>query len=59
MNEQTIEAIKSAFAPVAEKIGQGASYGWEVVLRQQYVYAILGLVGMIAGFIAEDMLCEV
>lgn len=47
MNKETIEAIQVALAPVAEKIGQGAAYGWEVVVRQQYVEGITSLI--IAG----------
>lgn len=44
MNKETIEAIQVALAPVAEKIGQGAAFGWEVVVRQQYVEGIIGLI---------------
>lgn len=40
MNTETIAAIQKALAPVAEKIGQGAQYGWDVVLAQQKVTAI-------------------
>ncbi len=40
MNPETINAIKEALAPVADKIGQGAEYGWIVVLKQQYVVAV-------------------
>lgn len=55
--EQYIEQLKPLFSQVAEKIGQGAEFGWEVVLRQQFAYgfvalfwALLGLVGMIAVY---------
>lgn len=43
MNQETVNAIKEALVPVAEKIGQGAEFGWEVVVRQQYVYGAIGL----------------
>lgn len=52
--ENYIEQLKPLFAQVADKIGQGTSFGWEVVLRQQIAYgiiaifvAILGLAGII------------
>ncbi len=44
MNTDTINAIQKALAPVAEKIGQGAAYGWEVVVRQQYINGIASLI---------------
>ena len=40
MNPETIEKIKEVFAPIADKIGQGSQYGWEVVMKQQYVVGI-------------------
>lgn len=55
MNESTINQLKEIFTPVAEKIGQGAEFGWEVVIQQQYVIAWLGVfwavlgLGMLAG----------
>jgi hypothetical protein len=42
MTPETIQAIKEALQPVAAKIGQGTEFGWEVVVRQQYVEAALG-----------------
>lgn len=50
MNPETISAIQSALAPIAEKIGQGAQYGWEIVVRQQYIIGITDFV--IAGVMA-------
>lgn len=44
MSPETINAIKEALQPVAEKIGQGAAYGWEVVVRQQYIEGLAGVV---------------
>lgn len=35
MNPETITAIQTALAPVAEKIGQGAGYGWEIIVKGQ------------------------
>lgn len=43
MNEQTLEKLKEIFTPIASKIGQTADFGWEVVMRQQYVVSIQGL----------------
>ena len=43
--EKYIEQLKPLFEKVAEKIGQGANFGWEVVLRQQVSF------GIIAGFL--------
>lgn len=40
MDANTIKAIQDALAPIADKIGQGATYTWTVVLKQQYVVAI-------------------
>ena len=46
---QTIDKLKEVFQPIADKIGQGAQFGWEVVLRQQYIEAFMGLFyGLIA-----------
>jgi ABC-type polysaccharide/polyol phosphate export permease len=49
---QTIEKLKEVFAPIAEKIGQGAQYGWEIVIKQQYVTAYIGIFWAIIGLIA-------
>lgn len=51
MNPETIEKLKAVFAPVAEKIGQGAEFGYSVVLRQQYVEGVLGLFAAIIGIV--------
>lgn len=56
MNADTINAIKEAFVPIAEKIGQGADYGWEVVVLQQYVTAIGNFIGTVVFFIAGVIL---
>ena len=51
MNPEVIDKIKEVMAPVADKIGQGAEFGWEVVMRQQYVYAVEGAFYAILGFV--------
>lgn len=48
INAETITAIQTALAPVAEKIGQGAEYVWTTVVTQQYVIGISLLIW--AGF---------
>lgn len=44
MNEETIKAMSDAFAPVAEKIGSGAEYGWEVMVMGQFAEGVALLV---------------
>ncbi len=39
--DKYIEQLKPIFEKVAEKIGQGAQYGWEIVLRQQISYGVV------------------
>lgn len=51
INKETIEAIQSALAPVAEKIGQGAEYVWTTVVTQQYVIGISYLIWSGATFL--------
>lgn len=56
MNQELITQIQTALAPVAEKIGQGATFGWETVMRQQIAYGVADLfVSAVAlvGFIAS------
>lgn len=50
MNPDTINAIKEALAPVAEKIGQGAEYAWEIVVRQQAIEGIAYLLSSVFCF---------
>ena len=40
MNPETITKLQEIMAPVASKIGEGAEFGWEVVMMQQYVSAV-------------------
>jgi hypothetical protein len=40
----TVTAIHNALVPVAEKIGQGAGYAWDIVVMQQYVSGISYLI---------------
>ncbi len=59
MSPETLRAIQTALAPIAAKIGEGASYGWGVVLRQQMVVAVgdfiivgISLIVIIAAVVA-------
>ena len=47
--EQYIEKLTPLFQKVAEKIGQGAEFGYEVVYRQQITYGIIALFIAICG----------
>lgn len=49
MNPETIKAISDALAPIAEKIGQGAQFGWEVVVRQQLIEGIQSLAELLVA----------
>jgi len=51
MNQEIIDQLKGIFTPVAEKIGQGAEFGYEVVIRQQIAYSIVAVLFAIMGFI--------
>lgn len=51
MNEQTINQIKELLAPIGEKIGQGAEFGWEVVMKQQTIIAVSGILWVLFGII--------
>lgn len=51
MNTETVNAIKDALAPIAAKIGQGAEYGWDVVVRQQYINGVLNIAYSIMGLV--------
>ena len=35
-----IKQLQPVFQQISDKIGQGAGFVWETVLRQQYVYAV-------------------
>lgn len=58
MNPETINAIKEALTPIAEKIGQGAEFGWEVVLRQQIVEAWLGVFAVVLSVVCAIALIK-
>ena len=47
MNQELITQIQTALAPMSEKIGQGAAFGWETVVRQQVTFGIADL--LVAG----------
>jgi hypothetical protein len=55
MNPETINQIKEILAPVALKIGQTAEWGWGVVVKQQYVYAVDGLIWAIIALIVGKL----
>ena len=44
MNPETINSIKEALVPLAEKLGQGASFVYEVSYRQTIIDGITGVV---------------
>lgn len=43
MNPETINAIKEALVPVAEEIGQGGQYVWEVLVKGQFAEGVADL----------------
>lgn len=40
MTQESVDAIKSALAPVADKIGQGAEYSWDVLVWGQFAEGV-------------------
>ena len=40
MNPDTIKAATEALKPLLDKLGELGAHGWELAVRQQYVYAI-------------------
>lgn len=40
MTPENIEAIKNALAPVADKIGHGAEFGWDVLVAGQFAEGV-------------------
>ena len=51
MTDKYIEQLKPLFSQVAEKIGQGAEFGWAVVMKQQIVTGAIGLLWAVIGII--------
>jgi len=53
--EKTIEKLTPMFQSIAEKIGEGANFGWEVVLKQQmaigFQLILINIVGIIMSII--------
>jgi hypothetical protein len=49
MDPEIINKLQEVFAPVAAKIGEGAAYGWEIVVRQQFVEGIIALLLFLAA----------
>lgn len=46
MTNEIITKLQEALAPVAQKIGEGAEYGWVVVVKQQFA---IGVVDTLTG----------
>jgi len=44
MTPETINQIKEALAPIAEKIGVGAEYGWEILVAGQFAEGVAMLI---------------
>jgi hypothetical protein len=40
MTPETINAVQAALAPVAEKLGQGAEYSWEILVKGQFAEGV-------------------
>ena len=49
--QNTIEVIKTQLTPLADKIGQGAGWTYELFVRQVYVNAFSGLLLLVPGTI--------
>ena len=47
--EKTIDIIKTNLQPLADKIGQGAGWTYELFVRQVYVNALTGLLWEVVG----------
>ena len=56
---QLVEQLKPMFEKVAEKIGTGAEFGWEVILRQQFAYGIANVMLAIAFMIGLYFLIKI
>ncbi|KKK80458.1 hypothetical protein LCGC14_2823290 [marine sediment metagenome] len=52
ITEEAVSSLKDLLVPVAEKIGETAEWGWEVVVKQMYVYGALGVIWVIISIIA-------
>lgn len=57
MNEETLELFLDRLEPLAQKLGQGAEFLWEVSLRQVIVRgsvsAVLAVLLLIAGYMGN------
>lgn len=51
MQTETINQIKELLAPIGEKIGQGAEFGWQILVKQQIVEAYTSLLVLVLGII--------
>lgn len=55
MNAETVNAIKNAITPLAEKLGQGAEFLYSVYFRQTMIdgaiQIVVGVIGIIASLV--------
>lgn len=51
MTQDIVNQIKDFLAPVADKIGQGAQYGWSVVMRQMVIIGIADAIGALVALV--------
>lgn len=51
MSPETVQAIQKALEPIAAKIGQGAQYGWAIVVKQQFITGIVDTAALAIGFV--------
>ncbi len=54
--DNIIEKLTPIFNKVAEKIGQGAEWGWTILMKQQYVVAIQDIIIAVGLLIATPFL---
>lgn len=59
MTPENINTIKDALAPVADKIGQGAEYGWETLVMGQFAEGVAMLIICTLMFICAAILARV
>ena len=47
----SLEQIKLYLEQITDKLGQGAGFTWDAVLKQQYIEGFLSVLGIIVGII--------
>lgn len=50
--QEIIDLVQSGLTSLGEKLGVAVPHVWEVLIRQQYVYAIQYTLGAVAGLVA-------